>query len=102
MYGLAARVIEGANPKMTTRSVQCGGKGKLVGPAVGAGNIVGAVAAAFLARSRLPEPDQFVSTAGGERLLVKAPGDHYPSLRGREGDRVRIRWEEDDVQLLAS
>jgi ABC-type Fe3+/spermidine/putrescine transport system ATPase subunit len=41
-------------------------------------------------------------TAGGERLLVKVPGDHYPSLRGREGDKVWIRWEEDDVQLLAS
>jgi putative spermidine/putrescine transport system ATP-binding protein len=41
-------------------------------------------------------------TAGGERLLVKAPGDHYPSLRGREGDRLRIRWEEEDVQLLSS
>jgi ABC-type sugar transport system ATPase subunit len=41
-------------------------------------------------------------TAGGERLLVKTPGDHYPSLRGREGERVRIAWEEDDVQLLAS
>ncbi len=41
-------------------------------------------------------------TAGGERLLVKVPGDHYPSLRGREGETVRIRWEEGDVQLLAS
>jgi ABC-type Fe3+/spermidine/putrescine transport system ATPase subunit len=41
-------------------------------------------------------------TAGGERLLVKVPGDHYPSLRGREGDKVWIRWEEEDVQLLAS
>jgi ABC-type Fe3+/spermidine/putrescine transport system ATPase subunit len=40
--------------------------------------------------------------AGEERLLVKAPGDTYPLLRGREGDRVWIRWEEDDVQLLAS
>ena len=25
-------------------------------------------------------------TAGGERLLAKVTGDHYPSLRGREGD----------------
>jgi len=41
-------------------------------------------------------------TAGGERLLVKTPGEHYPALRGREGERVRIRWEEEDVQLLAS
>jgi len=41
-------------------------------------------------------------TSGGERLLVKVPGDHYPSLRGREGETVRIRWEEEDVQLLAS
>ena len=29
-------------------------------------------------------------TSGGERLLVKVPGEHYPSLRGREGERVRI------------
>jgi ABC-type Fe3+/spermidine/putrescine transport system ATPase subunit len=41
-------------------------------------------------------------TAGGERLLVKVPGESYPSLRGREGERVLIRWEEEDVQLLAS
>ncbi|TML68948.1 MAG: ABC transporter ATP-binding protein [Actinobacteria bacterium] len=41
-------------------------------------------------------------TSGGERLLVKVPGDHYPSLRGREGETIRIRWEEEDVQLLAS
>jgi ABC-type Fe3+/spermidine/putrescine transport system ATPase subunit len=40
-------------------------------------------------------------TSGGERLLVKVPGDHYPLLRGREGETVRIRWEEEDVQLLA-
>jgi ABC-type Fe3+/spermidine/putrescine transport system ATPase subunit len=41
-------------------------------------------------------------TAGGERLLVKVPGEQYPALRGREGERVRITWNEDDVQLLAS
>ncbi len=41
-------------------------------------------------------------TAGGERLLVKVPGERYPTLRGREGDRLRICWEEEDVQLLAS
>ena len=41
-------------------------------------------------------------TAGGERLLVKVPGDRYPSLRGREGEHVRIAWKEEDVQLLSA
>ena len=27
-------------------------------------------------------------------------GASYPSLRGREGERIRISWKEDDVQLL--
>ena len=39
-------------------------------------------------------------TAAGERMLAKVPGERYPSLRGREGETVRIRWKEDDVQLL--
>jgi len=39
-------------------------------------------------------------TAGGERLLVKVPGDRYPALRGREGEEIRIAWNEEDVQLL--
>jgi ABC-type Fe3+/spermidine/putrescine transport system ATPase subunit len=39
-------------------------------------------------------------TAGGERMLAKVPGDRYTSLRGREGETVRIRWKEEDVQLL--
>ena len=39
--------------------------------------------------------------AGGERFLAKVPGDQYPSLRGKEGDTVRISWKEEDVQLLA-
>jgi putative spermidine/putrescine transport system ATP-binding protein len=38
--------------------------------------------------------------AGDERMLAKVPGDRYPSLRGREGEKIRIRWEEEDVQLL--
>ena len=41
-------------------------------------------------------------TAGGERLLVKVPGERYPALRGREGERIRITWKEEDVQLLAT
>jgi ABC-type Fe3+/spermidine/putrescine transport system ATPase subunit len=41
-------------------------------------------------------------TAGGERLLVKVPGERYPALRGREGERVRISWKEKDVQLLSA
>jgi ABC-type Fe3+/spermidine/putrescine transport system ATPase subunit len=38
--------------------------------------------------------------AGGERMLAKVPGEQYPSLHGREGDRIRISWKEEDVQLL--
>ena len=38
--------------------------------------------------------------AGDERMLAKVPGDAYPSLRGREGEKVTITWNEDDVQLL--
>jgi ABC-type Fe3+/spermidine/putrescine transport system ATPase subunit len=37
---------------------------------------------------------------GGERMLAKVSAEHYPSLRGREGDRIRISWKEEDVQLL--
>jgi ABC-type Fe3+/spermidine/putrescine transport system ATPase subunit len=38
--------------------------------------------------------------AGGERMLAKIPGEQYPSLRGREGETIRISWKEEDVQLL--
>jgi ABC-type Fe3+/spermidine/putrescine transport system ATPase subunit len=38
--------------------------------------------------------------AHGERFSAKVPGDRYPELRGREGGRVRLTWQEDDVQLL--
>ena len=41
-------------------------------------------------------------TAGGERLLAKVPGERYPEFRGREGSRIRISWEEEDVQLLSA
>ncbi len=41
-------------------------------------------------------------TSGGERLLVKVPGERYPALRGREGERIRITWKEEDVQLLSA
>ncbi len=40
-------------------------------------------------------------TAGGERLLAKVPGERYPEFRGREGERIRISWKEEDVQLLS-
>jgi ABC-type Fe3+/spermidine/putrescine transport system ATPase subunit len=40
--------------------------------------------------------------AGGERMLAKVAAEHYPSLRGREGQRIRISWKEEDVQLLDS
>jgi putative spermidine/putrescine transport system ATP-binding protein len=38
--------------------------------------------------------------AGDERMLAKVPAEQYPSLRGREGDTIRISWKEEDVQLL--
>ena len=41
-------------------------------------------------------------TSGGERLLAKVTGDHYPSLRGREGETIGISWKETDVQLLGA
>jgi ABC-type Fe3+/spermidine/putrescine transport system ATPase subunit len=37
---------------------------------------------------------------GGERMLAKVSGERYPLLHGREGDRIRITWKEEDVQLL--
>jgi ABC-type Fe3+/spermidine/putrescine transport system ATPase subunit len=37
---------------------------------------------------------------GGERMLAKVAAEHYPTLRGREGERIKISWKEDDVQLL--
>jgi ABC-type Fe3+/spermidine/putrescine transport system ATPase subunit len=39
-------------------------------------------------------------TAGGERMLAKVPGERYPAFRGREGEKIRISWKEEDVQLL--
>jgi hypothetical protein len=33
-------------------------------------------------------------------MLAKVSGDRYPVLRGREGEKIRISWREDDVQLL--
>jgi ABC-type Fe3+/spermidine/putrescine transport system ATPase subunit len=39
-------------------------------------------------------------TTGGERMLAKVPGERYPAFRGREGEKVRISWREEDVQLL--
>jgi hypothetical protein len=39
-------------------------------------------------------------TASGERFLAKVPGHRYAELRGREGETLHVRWEEEDVQLL--
>jgi ABC-type Fe3+/spermidine/putrescine transport system ATPase subunit len=39
---------------------------------------------------------------GGERMLAKVGAQQYPELRGREGQRIRISWKEEDVQLLDS
>ena len=33
-------------------------------------------------------------------MLAKVGAEHYPTLRGREGERIRISWKEEDVQLL--
>jgi putative spermidine/putrescine transport system ATP-binding protein len=41
-------------------------------------------------------------TAFGDEFTVKVPGDRYPELRGREGGRVRLTWQERDVQLLGA
>ena len=38
--------------------------------------------------------------AGDERMLAKVGAEQYPALRGREGERIRISWKEEDVQLL--
>jgi ABC-type Fe3+/spermidine/putrescine transport system ATPase subunit len=38
----------------------------------------------------------------GERMLAKVSGDLYPSLRGTEGQVVRVSWKERDVQLLGA
>src|SRR6266545_7386295 len=38
---------------------------------------------------------------GGERMLAKVNAEEYPTLRGREGERIRISWKEEDVQLLS-
>jgi putative spermidine/putrescine transport system ATP-binding protein len=37
---------------------------------------------------------------GEERMLAKVSGERYPVFRGREGERIRITWKEEDAQLL--
>jgi putative spermidine/putrescine transport system ATP-binding protein len=39
-------------------------------------------------------------SVGGERMLAKVSGERYPEFRGREGESIRIRWKEEDAQLL--
>jgi len=39
-------------------------------------------------------------SVGADRMLAKVPGERYPEFRGREGERIRISWKEEDVQLL--
>src|SRR5438876_2976302 len=39
-------------------------------------------------------------TAGGDRMLAKVPGERYPAFRGKEGEKIRISWKEEDAQLL--
>ena len=41
-------------------------------------------------------------SAAGERMVAKVPGDHYGQLRGKEGSTLRVRWKEEDVQLLTA
>jgi ABC-type Fe3+/spermidine/putrescine transport system ATPase subunit len=40
--------------------------------------------------------------SSGERMLAKVPGERYPAFRGKEGEKIRISWKEEDVQLLVS
>jgi putative spermidine/putrescine transport system ATP-binding protein len=40
-------------------------------------------------------------TTPGGRMLAKLPGEQYPHLRGREGEKIWISWKEEDAQLLA-
>ncbi len=40
--------------------------------------------------------------ASGERMLAKVGAEEYPRLRGREGERIRISWREEDAQLLGA
>jgi ABC-type Fe3+/spermidine/putrescine transport system ATPase subunit len=40
--------------------------------------------------------------AGDERMLAKVAGERYPAFRGREGEKIRISWKEEDVRLLRS
>jgi ABC-type Fe3+/spermidine/putrescine transport system ATPase subunit len=39
-------------------------------------------------------------SVGSDRMLAKVAGESYPAFRGREGERIRISWKEEDVQLL--
>jgi ABC-type Fe3+/spermidine/putrescine transport system ATPase subunit len=39
---------------------------------------------------------------GDERMLAKVPAERYPSLRGREGEKILISWKEEDAQLLGA
>jgi hypothetical protein len=39
-------------------------------------------------------------SVGGERMLAKVSGERYPAFKGREGDKIRITWKEEDAQLL--
>ena len=39
-------------------------------------------------------------SVGADRMLAKVPGERYPEFRGKEGERIRISWKEEDVQLL--
>jgi ABC-type Fe3+/spermidine/putrescine transport system ATPase subunit len=41
-------------------------------------------------------------SVGSDRMLAKVGGASYPAFRGREGERIRISWKEEDVQLLRS
>jgi ABC-type Fe3+/spermidine/putrescine transport system ATPase subunit len=37
---------------------------------------------------------------GDERMLAKLSAERYPELRGREGEKIRVSWKEEDVRLL--
>ncbi|HEU4970599.1 MAG TPA: TOBE domain-containing protein, partial [Gaiellaceae bacterium] len=66
----------------------------------GAGGGPNSVAAEIVFVEFLGDLVKLHLTSGEERLLLKVPGEAYASLRGREGEQIRVAWKEEDVQLL--
>ena len=120
---ISGRVTESANGRLVVENdqkVRVTAKADGVGPAVGATVQVAIRAAAVQVDDRadaaagnsveceivfvefLGDLVKLHLTAGGDRMLAKVPGERYPAFRGKEGEKIRISWEEEDVQLLHS